>query len=175
MLASQDKREQLELIVRRSLLGLRGFVQVAGSVERRRPQAAPQGHAPGRGFAQAKHVRIKSRKKNATILEMVLDEGRNREIRRLLARIGHKVQRLTRIAVGPVRLGDMPPGAVRLLTKQEIAALREAIAAGPRKKTAPQACSTQSANPPPTEEKPVHRGHGDRREAADRSSGAETS
>ena len=59
---------------------------------------------------------------------MVLDEGRNREIRRLLARVGHKVQRLTRIAVGPVRLGDLPPGAVRLLTKQEISALRQAIA-----------------------------------------------
>ena len=69
---------------------------------------------------------------------MVLDEGRNREIRRLLARIGHKVQRLTRIAVGPVRLGDLPSGAVRLLTKQEISALRQAIAAGPRKKTAPK-------------------------------------
>ena len=82
---------------------------------------------------------------------MVLDEGRNREIRRLLARIGHKVQRLTRIAVGPVRLGDLPSGAVRLLTKQEISALRQAIATGPRKKTAPkpapQPASTPSAKP----------------------------
>ena len=51
------------------------------------------------------HVRVKSRRKNGTILEMVLDEGRNREIRRLFAKVGHRVQRLTRIAVGPIRIG----------------------------------------------------------------------
>ena len=86
------------------------------------------------GFAHAKHVRIKSREKQSTILEMVLDEGRNREIRRLLARVGHKVQRLTRIAVGPVRLGDLPAGAVRLLTRQEV--MRPA--AGDRRRPAAQ-------------------------------------
>ena len=56
---------------------------------------------------------------------MVLDEGRNREIRRLLARVGHKVQRLVRVAVGPIRLGDLPPGAVRRLTRDELRALRK--------------------------------------------------
>jgi 23S rRNA pseudouridine2605 synthase len=81
------------------------------------------------GFAHAKHVRIKSRRKKSTLLEMVLDEGRNREIRRLLARLGHKVQRLRRVAVGPVRLGDLPPGAVRPLDTQEIAALQRATTA----------------------------------------------
>jgi 23S rRNA pseudouridine2605 synthase len=78
------------------------------------------------GFAHAKHVRIKSKHKRSTILEMVLDEGRNREIRRLLARLGHKVERLRRVAVGPVRLGEMPAGAVRPLTRQEVAALEKA-------------------------------------------------
>ena len=55
---------------------------------------------------------IKSHHKESTTLEMVLREGKNREIRRVLARVGHKVLRLTRIAVGPVRLGSLPPGAV---------------------------------------------------------------
>jgi 23S rRNA pseudouridine2605 synthase len=82
------------------------------------------------GFAHVKHVRIKTRRKQSTILEMVLDEGRNREIRRLLAKLGHKVQRLTRVAVGPVRLGELPAGAVRPLTRQEVRALEQAIAAG---------------------------------------------
>ena len=71
-----------------------------------------------------KHVRIKSQQKRSTILEMVLDEGRNREVRRLLARVGHKVQRLKRIAVGPVRLGELPTGAVRPLTKKEVQVAR---------------------------------------------------
>ena len=55
---------------------------------------------------------------------MVLREGKNREIRRILARVGHKVLRLTRTAVGPVRLGTLPPGGSRPLTHEEIAALR---------------------------------------------------
>jgi 23S rRNA pseudouridine2605 synthase len=127
-------------------------VQVAGHLDEEGLKKLLKCMHLAEGFDQAKHVRIKSRQKNSTVLEMVLDEGRNREIRRLLARIGHKVQRLTRIAVGPVRLGDLPSGAVRLLTKQEISALRQAIATGPRKKTAPkpapQPASTPTPNPP---------------------------
>lgn len=106
-------------------------VQVAGQME---PDVLAQLHRGihlAEGFAHAKHVRIKSRRKGSTILEMVLDEGRNREVRRLLARVGHKVQRLKRIAVGPVRLGDMPAGAVRPLTRKEIVSLQEAVARGP--------------------------------------------
>src|SRR5690606_28513146 len=45
------------------------------------------------GFAHAKRVRVKGRYKQSTTLEIVLDEGRNREVRRLLARVGHKVLR----------------------------------------------------------------------------------
>lgn len=76
------------------------------------------------GFARAERVEVKSRRKESTILEMVLREGKNREIRRILARVGHKVLRLTRIAVGPVRLGTLPPGAARRLTRDEVKALK---------------------------------------------------
>ena len=54
---------------------------------------------------------------------MVLDEGRNREIRRVLARLGHKVLRLVRIAIGPIRLGELPSGAYRPLARRELEAL----------------------------------------------------
>jgi len=54
---------------------------------------------------------IRSHHKNSTLLEMVLTEGQNREIRRLLAKMGHKVLRLVRIAIGPVKLGKLPPAA----------------------------------------------------------------
>lgn len=132
-------------------------VQVAGHMADEALAKLRKGMHLAEGFARAKHVRIKSRRANSTILEMILDEGRNREIRRLLARIGHKVQRLTRIAVGPVRLGEMPRGAVRPLTKQEIAALRQAVAEGPRKKTSSVPSHTRSSEP--AKKKSHHGGH----------------
>lgn len=76
------------------------------------------------GVARAERVTVKSHHKESTTLEMVLREGKNREIRRILARVGHKVLRLTRTAVGPVRLGTLPPGGSRPLTREELAALR---------------------------------------------------
>lgn len=57
-------------------------------------------------------------------LEIVLDEGRNRHIRRLLDAQGYEVLRLVRIAIGPVALGNLPKGGWRHLTAPEIAALR---------------------------------------------------
>jgi 23S rRNA pseudouridine2605 synthase len=53
-------------------------------------------------------------------LEIVLDEGRNRQIRRLLSHFDVAVLRLVRVAVGPLWLGELPQGQWRLLTKQEI-------------------------------------------------------
>lgn len=135
-------------------------VQVAGQLTEEGLKKVRQGMHLAEGFAQAKHVRIKGRKKNGTLLEMVLDEGRNREIRRLFARLDHKVQRLTRIAVGPVRLGDLPSGAVRLLNKKEITALREAVATGPQKKSADKPAHPRSTSAP-VEKKANHRGHRD--------------
>lgn len=105
-------------------------VQVAGQVEREVLVLLQRGMHLAEGFAHVKHVRVKDRRKRSTILEMVLDEGRNREIRRLLARTGHKVQRLKRVAVGPVRLGELPCGAVRPLSNKEIESLKRVVARG---------------------------------------------
>jgi len=76
------------------------------------------------GVARAERVQVKSQRKESTLLEMILREGKNREIRRVFARLGHKVERLTRLAVGPIRLGELPTGACRTLTRDEGAALR---------------------------------------------------
>jgi 23S rRNA pseudouridine2605 synthase len=56
-------------------------------------------------------------------LEMVLDEGRNRQIRRLLAAFEVSVLRIVRVAVGPVSLGDLPRRQWRMLTEREITSL----------------------------------------------------
>ena len=100
-------------------------VQVAGRVDVEVLKKLRKGMYLAEGYAQPVKVRTKGFRKNSSILEMVLDEGRNREIRRMLARVGHKVQRLSRIAVGPVRLGEMPRGAVRKLTAEELKKLRK--------------------------------------------------
>lgn len=62
-----------------------------------------------------------------TRLKVVLREGRNRQIRRVAEMLGHPVQRLQRIAIGPVMLGDLPEGQLRSLTTSELRALRDAI------------------------------------------------
>ena len=56
-------------------------------------------------------------------LTVVLDEGRNRQIRRLLAVEGLEVKRLIRVSIGPLALGDLPKGAWRHLTPTEVRAL----------------------------------------------------
>jgi 23S rRNA pseudouridine2605 synthase len=105
-------------------------VQVAGRIEQAELQSLRRGSHLSEGFAHVKNVRIKNHRNRSTVLEMVLDEGRNREIRRMLAKVGHKVQRLTRIAVGPVRLGELPVGAVRMLTREEVVALKRSVGRG---------------------------------------------
>jgi 23S rRNA pseudouridine2605 synthase len=60
-------------------------------------------------------------------LEVVLDEGRNRHIRRLLAALDVEVLRLVRVAIGPLALGDLPKGGFRHLTRAEQAALDRAM------------------------------------------------
>lgn len=57
-------------------------------------------------------------------LEIVLDEGRNRHIRRLLEALEIEVLRLVRISIGPLKLGDLPKGQWRRLTQEEVRGLR---------------------------------------------------
>jgi 23S rRNA pseudouridine2605 synthase len=74
-------------------------------------------------------VQALRRARDRSLLLVTLHEGKKREIRRVCARFGHEVRRLTRVAVGPVQLGDLAPGQVRMLTRDELAALRAAAQA----------------------------------------------
>ncbi|MCX7514126.1 pseudouridine synthase [Frateuria hangzhouensis] len=77
----------------------------------------------GERLAARKVALLRAGEKNAW-LEIVLDEGRNRHIRRLLAAHGVGVLRLVRVAIGNLALGDLPKGQWRHLTTEEVLALR---------------------------------------------------
>jgi 23S rRNA pseudouridine2605 synthase len=78
------------------------------------------------GPVRADAVRIVQTAGERAIVEVVLHEGRKHIVRRLLAEVGHPVQRLVRTAIGPVRLGGLRAGALRELTREELAALYRA-------------------------------------------------
>jgi 23S rRNA pseudouridine2605 synthase len=82
----------------------------------------------GRPARPAEVRRLGKAPRGGARLEIVLHEGRNREIRRLFAAAGFKVRRLVRTAIGPVELGDLPEGEGRELGLDEVAALRALVA-----------------------------------------------
>lgn len=65
-----------------------------------------------------------------TVIELVMGEGRKREVRRIVNAVGGQVRDLCRTAVGPVELGDLPEGATRRVEAGELAALRASVALG---------------------------------------------
>ena len=86
----------------------------------------PSGDLKGEEVLRVKRAAIVRAGKKNSWLEIVLDEGKNRQIRRLLAALGIEVLRLVRIAIGPLRLGELAKGKVRELTQEEKLALNRA-------------------------------------------------
>jgi 23S rRNA pseudouridine2605 synthase len=80
------------------------------------------------GKVKAKDVRRMKPQGNSTWLRIVLTEGKNREIRRMLASLGHKVMRLKRIAIGPVTLDKLPKGKARRVSASELTELKKWVA-----------------------------------------------
>ena len=103
-------------------------VQVAGLTDRAILQRLREGVQLAEGKVGVAAVRMKRAYKQSTILEISLREGKNREIRRMLAALGHKVQRLKRVGLGPLKLGKLPQGEARPLTHRELSALRAGVA-----------------------------------------------
>ena len=98
-------------------------VEVAGSPATEVLKQLRRGVRIAEGLVRADSVQIHSAQKQSTTLEIVLSEGKNREIRRMLARVGHKVLRLKRIAVGSLKLGKLASGHYRPLAPSEVADL----------------------------------------------------
>ena len=117
----------------------------------------------GKGFKTGRsHIKIVRRGRDRSILEITIREGRNRQVRRMLARLGHKVRDLMRIKMGPLTLHGLAVGQVRSLTPREVRELKELPkrrkpgAAGdenrdesvaPRKRAAPAQADANAAEP----------------------------
>jgi 23S rRNA pseudouridine2605 synthase len=105
-------------------------VLVAGQPTAEELEQLRRGIHLAEGVARVARVKVVQKQRQSSALEMVLDEGRNREIRRALARVGHKVLRLTRVAIGPLRLGKLKPGEFRRLSPAEVGELQGAVKRG---------------------------------------------
>ena len=78
------------------------------------------------GPVRVTSVRVVSQHRGRSIVELVIHEGRNRIVRRMLDHVGHPVLRLSRTRVGPVAVGDLRSGQLRELTRDELGALLDA-------------------------------------------------
>ena len=74
-----------------------------------------------------KSARLLRQGTKSSWLEIVLDEGKNRHIRRMLGNLGIEVLRLVRVAIGPLALGDLAKGAARQLTRTEKTSIDRAM------------------------------------------------
>ncbi len=79
------------------------------------------------GKVRAKRVKIIQRGDKRSIIEIVLTEGKNREVRRMLAKLGLPIKKLTRIKFGPIELRGVGIGKVRPLTRYEVDKLEKFI------------------------------------------------
>jgi 23S rRNA pseudouridine2605 synthase len=103
------------------------IVQVAGNPTHEERQRLLKGVWLAEGHVKARQVKRLKRQGESTWLRIVLAEGKNREIRRMLARLGHKVLHLKRVAIGPVQMGKLPRGKARRLSSTELDALRKDV------------------------------------------------
>ena len=98
-------------------------VRVTGDVERGLPRLRGPMELDGVALRPAR-VAVLGREGRDTLLSVVIHEGRNRQVRRMCALAGLEVRRLCRVREGPVQLGALAPGRWRLLTAEEVAALK---------------------------------------------------
>ncbi|UCD74011.1 MAG: rRNA pseudouridine synthase [Phycisphaerales bacterium] len=90
---------------------------------------ATKGRKPGRKTSRSR-LKLLRRERDRTKLLMELREGRNRQVRRMLLDVGHKVKKLRRVQMGPLKLKGLKPGQWRELLPKELEALKKAAAKG---------------------------------------------
>lgn len=104
---------------------------VAGTPSRRTLRRLVAGVKLEDGPARALRARVRAHEPPRSVLELVLTEGRKREVRRMCRAIGHPAQRLERVRFGPIELAGLARGRWRELTPAEVAALEQLRASHP--------------------------------------------
>jgi len=99
------------------------FVVVQGKVEPPHVERLLKGIRDRGQLLRAKEARLLSSARARSRLELILTEGKNREVRRMFKALGFKVERLVRTKIGPIPLGELPEGKWRVLTKTEVQTL----------------------------------------------------
>ena len=101
--------------------------EVAGELFPRIVKQLLEGVTLDDGPVTVSSARIVETRHDKSIIELVIHEGRNRIVRRLLDQLGHPVVRLTRTQIGPVRIGRLKPGELRELTRDELGQLLDGV------------------------------------------------
>jgi 23S rRNA pseudouridine2605 synthase len=127
LLVTNDSEWAARIAVPESHLPKTYHVQIAGPGDAALLKDLVQGvrcHGP---ILKATSARVLRRGERNSWLEIVLDEGKNRQIRRMLQALGIEVLRLIRVSVGSLQLGNLPKGSHRPLTPKEKATLDAAL------------------------------------------------
>ncbi|GGI04895.1 pseudouridine synthase [Egicoccus halophilus] len=105
---------------------------VPGPVRKRALAQLRDGVELDDGVARARSVRVLEEEHGRALIELVMTEGRKREVRRMFAALGLTVERLARVAYAGVELGELRQGKWRFLTQAEVGRLHAAVAEGSR-------------------------------------------
>jgi 23S rRNA pseudouridine2605 synthase len=103
------------------------LVEVQGRVKESLGTRLKQGVELEDGTVTVDDFKVVQVASHASLVEVVLHEGRNRVVRRLMDEVGHPVTKLVRTRIGPIRLGDLRPGRTRVLSKTELGSLMASV------------------------------------------------
>lgn len=103
------------------------LAEVSGVVERPTIARLRKGIMLDDGPLKPDAVKVVSTSGDRSLVQITLHEGRNRVVRRTMEAIGHPVRRLSRTAIGPVRLGTLKVGTLRDLTREELGGLLDLL------------------------------------------------
>jgi pseudouridine synthase len=87
------------------------------------------------GRAEPAQVRVVATRRDQSVIDLTIHEGRNRQVRRMFEEMARPVLELTRLRFGPISLGDLVPGAIRDASAREIATLRTIADAAKERET----------------------------------------